>query len=340
MIAITGGGTGGHLAIAKALKEELNSRGIKPLFVGSTNGQDRAWFEDDDGFCEKYFLDTGGVVNKKGLAKISALYRVFKNGVTCTRLIRQKGITKVISVGGYSAAPLVFACIITRWQLYIHEQNAVVGKLNRLARPFASAFFSSFEESSPCKSYPVPKVFFELARTREEVRTVIFLGGSQGATAINELALSVAKELSAKGIRIIHQSGARDLERVRARYDEIGVEATLFDFSKELVKFMQEADFAVSRAGASAMFELCANRLPTFFVPYPYAAANHQEHNARYLADKGLASYANEPDLTPEIVLDAIFNTNVFGISTKLENVIASDGAKCIVDMVLTAKEV
>jgi UDP-N-acetylglucosamine--N-acetylmuramyl-(pentapeptide) pyrophosphoryl-undecaprenol N-acetylglucosamine transferase len=127
MIAITGGGTGGHLAIAKALKEELNARGIKPLFIGSTNGQDRAWFENDDGFCEKYFLDTGGVVNKKGLAKLAALYRVIKNGVFCARLIRQKGVTKVISVGGYSAAPLVFASILTGRKLYIHEQNAVVG---------------------------------------------------------------------------------------------------------------------------------------------------------------------------------------------------------------------
>jgi UDP-N-acetylglucosamine--N-acetylmuramyl-(pentapeptide) pyrophosphoryl-undecaprenol N-acetylglucosamine transferase len=338
MIAITGGGTGGHLAIAKALKEELNARGIKPIFVGSTNGQDRAWFEEDDGFCEKYFLDTGGVVNKKGLAKLMALYRVIKNGVLCFKLIKQEGITKVISVGGYSAAPLVFASVVTRCKLYIHEQNAIVGKLNKLARPFATTFFSSFEDTSPCKSYPVPKMFFELARTRKEVKTVIFLGGSQGASAINNLALSIARELRTKGIRIIHQSGARDLERVRSRYNELGIEdITLFDFSKDITRYMQEADFAVSRAGASAMFELCANRLPTFFVPYPYAAANHQEHNARYLADRGLATYANESSLTPEIVIDAIFGVNIESISSALQGVMASDGAKCIVERVLKA---
>jgi len=337
MIAITGGGTGGHLAIARSIKEELNSRGIKPIFIGSQNGQDRAWFENDEGFCEKIFLPTSGVVNKKGLAKLASLLQIAKNGAFCAGLIRSKGITKVLSVGGYSAAPLVFASILTKTELFIHEQNAVVGKLNKLARPFAREFFSSFEEGSICKSYPVPKLFFENAHTRNELKTIIFLGGSQGATAINNLAISLAKELDAKGIKIIHQAGSKDLERVRAEYAKLEVEVTLFDFSKEIVKYMQEADFAVSRAGASAMFELAANRLPTFFVPFPHAAANHQEYNAKYLSDRGLAMYANESDVKPSSILNAVMGADVHSMSKSLNGVLSADGAKCIVDRMLRA---
>ena len=82
-IVITGGGTGGHLSIAKAIKEELNQRGIEPIFVGSSNGQDKAWFEDDDGFSKKYFFNTGGVVNKGGFGKVKSLLNILGFAYKC-----------------------------------------------------------------------------------------------------------------------------------------------------------------------------------------------------------------------------------------------------------------
>jgi len=336
MIAITGGGTGGHLAIAKALKEELNNRGVKPIFVGSSGGQDKAWFEHDEGFCERVFLDSRGVVNKRGFAKLLTLIGVAKNIATCLKLINSRKIDTVISVGGYSAAPLVLAAIIARKKLYIHEQNAVQGALNKISAPFATAIFSSFSDASPAKDYPVQNICFELSRDRGELKTIIFLGGSQGAAKINEIALELAPILKEKGISIIHQAGAKSYEEVAAKYKEMGLEADVFGFSRELQEKIALADFAVARSGAGTLFELAAHRLPAFFIPYPYAAGNHQEFNAKYLADRGAAYYKNQNEVTAADILKIIEDkAKITTLSNALKNIIKKDGAAHIVEFIL-----
>ncbi len=95
MVAITGGGTGGHLAIANALKEELNSRGLKPIYIGSKNGQDKSWFEDDNGFEKTYFLDSKGVVNKQGLKKILVLKDILSSAFTCKDIFKAHKVKAV-----------------------------------------------------------------------------------------------------------------------------------------------------------------------------------------------------------------------------------------------------
>lgn len=336
-IAITGGGTGGHLAIAKAIKEELNNREIKPLFIGSTAGQDKVWFEKDEGFAEKIFLDSKGVVNKRGFSRLFTLLGLIKNIFICIKLIKTKKIDAVFSVGGYSAAPLVLAAIICGTKLYIHEQNAVQGALNKISSPFAKIVFSSFLESSPVRDYPVSQKCFELARNRSELKTVIFLGGSQGAAKINELALELAPILKSKNINIIHQCGQKSLQEMEQKYRELGIEADLFGFSDKLQDKIAKADFAVARSGAGTLFELSAHRLPAFFVPYPYAAGNHQEFNAKYLADRGAAFYKNQNEVTAKDILELLENKErIFEASKAMQNIIKPDGAKQILDFVLT----
>ncbi len=335
-IAITGGGTGGHLAIAKAIKEELNIRGIKPLFVGSTGGQDRAWFENDEGFAQKIFLDSKGVVNKRGFSKLFTLLGVLKNIFLCVNLIRLKKIDTVFSVGGYSAAPLVLAAIICGTRLYIHEQNAVQGALNKISSPFAKTVFSSFSDASPVKDYPVSQKCFELARFRNELHTIIFLGGSQGAAKINEIALELAPILKTKNINIIHQCGQKSLQEMEQKYRDLGVEADLFGFSDKLQEKIEKADFAVARSGAGTLFELAAHRLPAFFIPYPYAAGNHQEFNAKYLADKNAAFYKNQDEATKEDILKIIEDRELLKkTSLALADILHSNAAKQIVDHIL-----
>ena len=106
---VTGGGTGGHLVIAAALLEALVQRGHEAIFIGSTSGQDRMWFEKSSGFVHTYFLETTGVVNQKVLGKIAALWRIFKAFLRSRSLLRKHQIQAVISVGGFSAAPASFA---------------------------------------------------------------------------------------------------------------------------------------------------------------------------------------------------------------------------------------
>lgn len=334
-VVITGGGTGGHLKVADAFIDEFNKRGIKPIFIGSINGQDKAWFENDKRLDKAIFLDTKGVVNKKGFGKIYSLFQIFKAMNRCFNIYDNHDIKTVISVGGFSAAPATFASILS-WgcKLYIHEQNSVMGKLNEITSKFATKLFSSFDEKSPVKDYPVAEEFFDNARIRDNTKTIIFLGGSQGAKAINDFAIKVAPKLNHLGIKIIHQTGGADIIRIKEAYEKLEIQADVFDFTKELSKKMNEADFAISRAGASTLWELCANSLPTLFVPYPYAAKDHQYTNAKFIEKKGLCYISRQNDLSEELLIKLLKKDNHL-LSKKLVNSINCNGVESIVDIIL-----
>ncbi|WP_321777507.1 undecaprenyldiphospho-muramoylpentapeptide beta-N-acetylglucosaminyltransferase [Sulfurimonas sp.] len=287
-LCITGGGTGGHLMIAEALSLAAKKDGHEVIFIGSTKGQDKKYFEHSEFFSACHFLQTTGVVNQKGLGKIKALFKVFSAFLKSREILKKHSIDAVYSVGGFSAAPASLASISMKIPLFIHEQNAVKGRLNSLLKPYAKRFISAYEKDSPIKGYPVKDIFYESARVRENLKTVIFLGGSHGAKAINDLALRVASTLSKKGIKIIHQAGESDYERVKKAYEILGIEVRLYGFTKELTRLIQSSDLAVSRAGASTLWELTTNGCPAFYVPYPHAAGDHQYHNAKFIQEKEL----------------------------------------------------
>ena len=286
-IVMTGGGTGGHLAIIKAVKEHLQNE--KLIYVGSTKGQDKQWFEKDTDFQEKYFFETRGVVNQGALGKVKSLLMMAKAMFQSIKILRQHKAKVVFCVGGFSAAPMAFAAKLTGTPLVIHEQNAALGSLNKLLKPYATHFISSYLEESPIKAYPIKQIFFDNAHLRTKVKTIIFLGGSQGARAINNLALDLAPTLKEKGIKIIHQAGANNIEEVEKAYADLGIEAEVFGFTTKLSDYMHEADFAIARSGASTLWELSATALPTLYIPYPYAAKDHQYYNAQFLVEKKLA---------------------------------------------------
>jgi UDP-N-acetylglucosamine--N-acetylmuramyl-(pentapeptide) pyrophosphoryl-undecaprenol N-acetylglucosamine transferase len=147
---MTGGGTGGHLAIIKAVKEQINSD--KLIYIGSSMGQDRAWFGDDNQFSEKYFMNTRGVVNQGLLGKVKSLWLLSKATTQAYKILKKCDAKVVFCVGGFSAAPTSIAALIARIPLVVHEQNAALGSLNKILRKYASAFISSYEENSPIKS--------------------------------------------------------------------------------------------------------------------------------------------------------------------------------------------
>ncbi len=330
-IAITGGGTGGHLKIAKVIKNELNKKGIEPIYIGSITGQDRNWFANEDGFSAKYFLNSSGVVNKKGLNKIKSFTNIIKLSFEARDILKKYNITKVFSVGGFSAAPASFAAVISGRELYIHEQNAHIGSLNKILKPFSKKFFNTFLYNDP---YPIDDIFFESARIRKKINTVIFLGGSQGASFINDLVLKLAPELQKRNINIIHQCGKRDYEKVKNFYETNNIQADFFDFDKNLVEKIKKADLAISRAGASTLFELTANQLPAIYIPYPYAAKDHQYHNAKFLADKNASFVFRQNEITPQKILE-ILNTDLEEYSQNLAKINRKNGSKIIVDELL-----
>ncbi|MGD9970664.1 MAG: undecaprenyldiphospho-muramoylpentapeptide beta-N-acetylglucosaminyltransferase [Sulfuricurvum sp.] len=332
-ILFTGGGTGGHLVIARALAEIAKKRGHTAVFIGSTSGQDRQWFEHADTFDETYFLDTTGVVNKGGLGKIGAIWKIIKAVTLSRRILREKKIDAVVSVGGFSAAPASLAAMSMHLPLYIHEQNAVTGKLNSILRPYAKAFFTSYEEGESHCDYPVNPLYFERARVRKKVSTVIFLGGSQGAKFINDLALEMAPWLNGHHIRIIHQCGAKEEERVVNAYREMEIEAEVYGFTTAIADLIERSDFAISRSGASTLWELCAAGVPTFFIPFPHAAGDHQYHNARYVVEHRLG-WCERQSESIALELQRALSSDIEPISKGISSLISPNGAVHIIERI------
>lgn len=352
-ILITGGGTGGHLSIAKALAISCKNRGFNIYYIGSTSGQDRLWFEDSDIFKNCYFLESSGVVNKRGFAKLKSLYLQVKAIFSSITILKKHKIDAVISVGGFSAGGASFASVISRIPLFIHEQNSVLGTLNKILSPFAKAKFCSFGLEGFIKtSYPINNDFFKFARDRQNLNTIIFIGGSQGASAINAFALSIASDLIDRNINIIHQCGKLEFKHLFDEYKNIGFDEikkndegvkfiskngatiTLFSFTKELIKYIQKADFCISRSGASSLWELCANRLPSLFIPYPYAAKNHQYFNALFLGD--LCKITLQDKLNKDDFFNYIDNLNLYESSKNLKSIISPNGVDEIIDVIIS----
>ncbi len=336
-VVVTGGGTGGHLSVARSLIDELYDRGYKVIFVGSTKGADKSWFEHYEKIERTYFLGTKGVVNQNIIGKFASLFAIVKFAFFCKKIFKEYGVKKVISVGGFSAASASFGAIISGTELYIHEQNSVMGNLNKVTSKYAKEVFSSYDLNSSIKDYPINHKFFDAARIRQEIKTVIFLGGSQGATAINNFAMKIALKLKERNISIIHQTGKNDLQKCQEFYHANNIDAVVFDFDKEILEHMTKADFAVSRSGASSLWELCALGIPTLFIPYPHASSNHQYFNAKFLQDEKLCilKMQNELDNGDKIV-EEMLNTNLEEISSKLIKMIKKDGVKQIIDKILS----
>ena len=329
-IVMTGGGTGGHLTIIKAVKEELQEENL--IYIGSTKGQDKAWFQKDKQFKSTYFLETQGVVNQGFLGKIKSIFMLIKATTKARKILKESKAKVVFCVGGFSAAPTSFAAKMLKIPLVIHEQNAAIGSLNNLLRSHAKAFISSYEEDSPIHAYPIKKEFFEKSHIRTHIKTIIFLGGSQGAMAINTLAMELAPILKEKNIKIIHQAGERNIKEIEQWYRDIGIEATVFGFTTELSSYMEQADFAIARSGASTLWELSAIACPALYIPYPYAAGDHQYHNAKFLEDKNVAWIMREDDIDIEKII-ALLDENMEQRSTKLQAMIEQNGALQIAEL-------
>ena len=310
---VAGGGTGGHLFPGIAVARELENRfpGTAILFVVG-----RKRMESD--ILSRYgyplaFIHVEGMKGrgwKKGMAVLGMLPRSL---VQSMRIIKNFSPSFVIGVGGYSAGPFCLAAKLMGVPTAIHEQNSYPGLTNRLLARVVDRIFISFEESAPYfknrKSFltgnPVRQELFSAPRDSLNLNNnfaVLVVGGSQGARAINEAfvkAYGILKR-AGKRITVIHQTGQHDHQRVVEDYRAQGLEADVFPFIKDMASAYHRADMVVSRSGATTLFELAALGKPSILIPYPHAANNHQETNARCLARHGGAEMVLQKDLTGE----------------------------------------
>jgi len=316
-IIVAGGGTGGHLFPGLAVVEELKRRipHLEVVWVGTARGIEARVIPQRGMRFEA--LEVTPLKGRSPVELAKSVGRLPGAAWSAQSLIRSVKPDLVIGVGGYASGPLLAAAVMLRVPTAVLEQNAHVGLTNRLLARFVGRAYLSFPETSAIFGdirvrmfgNPVRRDFVDVSRRALtdpegfEARTkhVLVLGGSQGARALDEnVPAGLAQAgVTARGLQIIHQASAANVEAVRARYAELGVEATVVPFLDDMARAYASAAVVVARAGATTLAELCAIGRPSILVPFPLAADDHQTRNADSLARDGAAILLPQSELNP-----------------------------------------
>jgi UDP-N-acetylglucosamine--N-acetylmuramyl-(pentapeptide) pyrophosphoryl-undecaprenol N-acetylglucosamine transferase len=351
-VLIAGGGTGGHLYPGVAVAREIQRRRPDAMvtFAGTARGIE-ARVIPREGF-QLDVLRSAGLKATSIAARLRGLGLLPVSGADAWRILSRRTPDVVIGVGGYSSGPVVLAAAIRGIPTLLLEQNAVPGFTNRTLARFVSAAAVTFDETVAffrgkgfVAGNPVRPEFFEAEAARsapaDRPRLLIF-GGSQGAHAINMAMVEAAPRLAADARRlaITHQTGERDLERVREAYRAAGLDARVEAFLFEMDREVKAADLVVCRAGATTIAELTAAGRPAVLIPLPTAADDHQRKNAEVLAKAGAAELLPQAGLTGEVLASRVLA--LAGDEARREEMARAartfarpDAAKVIVDKVL-----
>lgn len=317
---VAGGGTGGHVTPALALAERIRARGDDVLLLGSSHGLESR-LVPEAGF-ELRVLPAAQIMGKGLLARIGAVFAIARGVLAARRVLRDERTEIVISVGGYASAPAALAAAWLRLPLAIVEPNAEPGRANRLMARLSRRIFVHFERAAtrlaaaddprvtapgiPLRQALVAAFASAPPRhTPEPPLSLLVFGGSQGARQLNDAMLELAPRLRDR-LRIVHQTGVADRDRIAAGYAEAGVDAEVVAFAPDMPRRYREADLALCRAGALTVAELAMAGLPALLVPYPYAADDHQRANAEALEAAGAARVLPSRPLDVEQLAEAL----------------------------------
>ncbi|KAF0181932.1 MAG: UDP-N-acetylglucosamine--N-acetylmuramyl-(pentapeptide) pyrophosphoryl-undecaprenol [Nitrospirae bacterium] len=325
-VLIAGGGTGGHVFPGIAIAEELLQQGIadEVVFAGTEHGLE-AKILPQEGF-QLHFLKAEGFVGKSPLKKIRALALFAVSLMQARSLLQRLRPQLVIGVGGYASVSMVLAAHFRGIPTLIHEQNAVPGLANRTLGRFADAIAVTYQES--LDHFPKEKTWLtgnpvrrEMLRCDEmtaraafpldpERFTFFVFGGSSGAHRINRAVVEALPLLTdvRDSLQFIHQTGEKDHQYVSEAYATAGFAGIVVPFVYRMAEAYALADVVLCRAGATTLAEITAIGKPAVLVPYPFAASNHQELNAKKLEDMGAARVIFDRDLSGERVAE-IFRT-------------------------------
>ena len=318
-LLIAGGGTGGHLFPGVAVAEELRARepDAPVLFVGTKRGIEARVLPDLGWQLE--LIEVSGLKTVGALGAIRGVFRLPRALWQARRILKTFEPDAVIGVGGYASGPIVLMAKLRGIPTAICEQNSIPGLTNKILGRLVRAVFLSFEESrrffkpkkihltgNPVRRELVQKLLAASPRAGDRVH-VLVSGGSLGAVAVNELAAKALTRIAAETpITITHQTGEKGLEATQKLYADAGVVADCRAFIKDMASTYLAADVVIGRAGATTVAELAIAGKPAIFIPYPFAADNHQEINAREMATAGAALMFRQSELTAEKLLDAL----------------------------------
>lgn len=334
---IAGGGTGGHIfpaiAIANALKK-INSN-AQILFVGA-KGKMEMEKVPQAGYNIKG-LDIAGFNRSSLLKNIALPFKLIKSFWQVRKIVNDFKPTAAIGVGGYSSFPVLKYCQSKGIKTYIHESNSFAGKSNILLGKNATKVFvasDGMEKFFPKNKImitgnPVRKTIVDSNVSKQEAitffgldinkKTVLVVGGSLGAKSINEAIAKGLNEIIKNDIQLIWQTGKTTAEQfIAIAKDKKGIWVNAFIEKMEMA--YAAADVVISRSGAMSVAELCVVKKPVVFVPFPFAAEDHQTVNAQHLVNKNAAIMINDKDVNDDLVntvIELINNTSTQNILIK-----------------------
>jgi UDP-N-acetylglucosamine--N-acetylmuramyl-(pentapeptide) pyrophosphoryl-undecaprenol N-acetylglucosamine transferase len=324
-LVIAGGSTGGHLFPGIAIAQEVmaNNTSSHVRFIGTGNR-----FETDvlhDKGFEQQRIRVSSLKGKTRYQQIKALATLPVSILRAVWILMKSRPDVVLGVGGYSAGPVVMAAWMLGIPRALHEQNVIPGMTNRMLSYFTDRIYVSFENTrikAPEQKIhmtgnPVRKEILSSMETAGKVSrgpvsadapfTVFIVGGSQGAHRINTAVMEALVHIRSRDrVAFIHQTGAADEDMVRKAYDQHHITSRVKPFFHHMETEYCQADLVICRAGASTIAELAVLGKGVIFVPYPFAADDHQAVNARELVSAGAAEMILEKDLNGKVLAQKI----------------------------------
>lgn len=325
---ITGGGTGGHIypavAVADALLQEKDTEKI--YYIGNPNNLEATIVKDKN--YEFLPVVSSGMPRKLSLGLLIWACRMFGAWIKCICYINKYKPDAIFGTGGYVSAPALMAGIVTKTPFVMHDCDANPGLVTRELSPFAKSISIAFDvaksklKNDNCyeNGNPIREKFKTLTKVQarkdlnlENKLTICIMGGSQGAKTINDSTVKILKDLSQKlDLQVIFQTGKKNFESVTKELEVIypnyknDKNLLIKPYFEDMVTVLKACDIAVSRAGSLSISELCASSVATIFIPYPYAAQDHQRKNAKYMVEQGAGLYLENNDTTPETLYNMI----------------------------------
>ncbi len=316
---IMAGGTGGHIFPGLAVAEALRVKGWQVQWLGAPNSMESR-LVPPRGF-ELQTINFSGV-RGKGLLTLAVLpVRLLKAFWQSIQVIRRVKPDVVVGLGGYISFPAGMMAVLLGKPLVLHEQNSVAGMANKVLASVADKVFTAFPKvlaKGIWVGNPLRTEFLQQADPavrfagRSGPLNLLVVGGSLGAKALNDVVpQALARIPLAKRPKVIHQSGEKQIDALRANYAAAGVQATLTPFITNTAEAFAQADLIVCRSGASTVTEIAAVGAAAVFVPFPFAVDDHQTLNARFLSDQGAAKIVVQKDLNADFLAQLLLKSEL-----------------------------
>lgn len=314
---LAAGGTGGHMIPAHALAAELKRRGHGVLLITDDRG---ARFPGLFAGVPVHILPAGRLGGGP-IGWLKALGSVIRGRAQAKNLYREHRPDAVVGFGGYPAFPALLAASALHIPTLLHEQNAVLGRVNRLLAGPAVAIGTAYDKVDRLKPNHRDKSVVVGNPVRDEIAKlgempfppfdevgpfkILVTGGSQGATILGTVVpegLALLPPQLRHRLQVVQQCRPDDIERVRARYADLGIPAELLTYIEDMAAKLAEAHLVIARAGASTIAELTAAGRPAILIPFAAATDDHQTANAREISNAGGARTIQQSAFTPEVL--------------------------------------